>query len=56
MTDQFLFLPIEEFIATSYGTRIKNIPIQTKQISKPRHIAWEHSIQLFYVLKWLIKP
>jgi len=41
--------------AASYGTRIKDIPIQIKQLSKPRHIAWENIIQLFYVLRMLFK-
>lgn len=40
--------------AAANGARIKDVPIQTNQIAKPRHIAWEHIIQICIVLRWLI--
>lgn len=37
------------------GARIKEIPIQVNNIKKPRRIMWGHIIQIYYVLKELLK-
>jgi len=38
-----------------YGAKITEVPITINSINKKRGIAWHHFLQLFYVLKWIIK-
>ncbi|QSG12270.1 Glycosyl transferase family 2 [Halapricum desulfuricans] len=39
--------------ATANGARIGEVPIETREIDKPRSIAWGHARQLLYVLRYL---
>jgi len=41
--------------AASYGLRIVEVPISLKSIFKKRKIIWTHLLQLFYVLRLLIR-
>ena len=41
--------------AKSLGARIMDVPIELREIDKPRRIAWGHFKQFFYVLKMLVK-
>ncbi|MEF8881046.1 MAG: glycosyltransferase family 2 protein [Halapricum sp.] len=41
--------------ATTKGARIGEVPIETREIEKPRGIAWGHGRQLLYVLRYLWK-
>jgi len=38
------------------GARIVEIPVQLRQVNKPRQIAWYHLRQLGYVVRWLLRP
>lgn len=38
------------------GARVAEVPIELTRIDKPRRIAWFHVPQVWYVLRWLIKP
>lgn len=42
--------------ANHYGARIAEVPITLRPIPKERKIAWAHFWQIFYVLRWLVKP
>ena len=37
------------------GARVVEVPISIKSVNKPRKIAWEHFIQMFYVIIMLLK-
>jgi glycosyltransferase involved in cell wall biosynthesis len=37
------------------GATITEVPVTLNSVEKRRRIAWSHILQLFYVLKWLIK-
>ncbi len=37
------------------GGRIREIPVRVRKIDKPRKIAWKHGLQIFYVLKSLLR-
>jgi len=41
--------------ATAKGARIGEVPIETREIAKPRGIAWGHGRQLLHVLRHLRK-
>jgi glycosyltransferase involved in cell wall biosynthesis len=41
--------------ANHYGARIREVPVTTVSIVKPRSIAWHHVVQTFNVLGWLLK-
>ncbi|MEF8826639.1 MAG: glycosyltransferase family 2 protein [Halapricum sp.] len=41
--------------ATAKGARIGEVPIETREIAKPRGIAWGHGRQLLHVLRYLRK-
>jgi len=41
--------------ATAKGARIGEVPIETREIAKPRGIAWGHGQQLVHVLRHLRK-
>ncbi len=41
--------------AKQVGARITEIPITINRLEKKRKIAWGHIIQLFLVLRWMIK-
>lgn len=35
------------------GRRIVEVPVELKEIEKPRRVAWYHLRQLFYIIPWL---
>ena len=37
------------------GARIQEVPIHLRMVNKPRKVAWEHAVQLFHVLGWIVK-
>lgn len=39
--------------AANSGARIGEIPVTTREVQKPRGIAWAHARQLFHVLRYL---
>jgi glycosyltransferase involved in cell wall biosynthesis len=39
----------------SLGARIVEVPIELTGVEKPRRVAWYHILQLFYVLRWLVR-
>ncbi len=39
--------------ALSKGAKITEVPTPTRDIEKPKGIAWQHFFQFFVVLKWL---
>lgn len=39
--------------ASARGARIGEVPIETRDIEKPRGIAWDHVRQFFHVLRYL---
>lgn len=41
--------------AVYLGARIVEVPISIKLVAKRRKIAWYHLLQLFYVIRWLLK-
>lgn len=41
--------------ARELGARIKEVPVKSRRVNKPRKIAWEHLPQLWHVIKALIK-
>jgi glycosyltransferase involved in cell wall biosynthesis len=38
------------------GARIAEVPIELEEVDKLRRIAWFHIPQLWYMLKWMIRP
>lgn len=38
------------------GARIVEVPIELARVEKPRRIAWFHVPQVWYVVKWLLRP
>jgi glycosyltransferase involved in cell wall biosynthesis len=38
------------------GVRITEVPIELAKVEKPRHRAWFHLLQVWYILKWLVRP
>jgi len=41
--------------AASKGARIGDVPITTREIQKPRGIAWTHAFQLLDVIRYLLR-
>ncbi len=37
------------------GARVVEVPIELSRTDKPRRIAWFHLLQVWYVLRWLVK-
>ena len=37
------------------GARVVEVPIELSHTDKPRRIAWFHLLQVWYVLRWLVK-
>jgi glycosyltransferase involved in cell wall biosynthesis len=38
------------------GARVVQVPVHLEVIDKPRRVAWYHLAQLWYVLRWLVRP
>lgn len=38
------------------GARVAQVPVHLETIDKPRRVAWYHLAQVWYVLRWLLKP
>lgn len=41
--------------AANEGARIGEIEVTTREIQKPRGVAWDHAEQLFHVLRYLLR-
>ena len=39
----------------SLGGRMEEVPVRTRKVGKPMKIAWKHALQIFYVLKLLMR-
>ena len=37
------------------GVRVVEVPIELARVEKPRRIAWFHALQVWYVVKWLLR-
>jgi hypothetical protein len=38
------------------GARVAQVPVHLEVIDKPRRVAWYHLAQVWYVLRWLVRP
>lgn len=37
------------------GARIAEVPVELASVDKPRRIAWFHILQVWYILRWLVR-